>query len=30
MGWDVLIMADVVAFVADGMATWDQLFYIKF
>ena len=23
-------MADVVAFVADGLATWGQLFYFKF
>ena len=32
MGWNVLIMADAVAFVADGLATWDQLFlfFIQF
>ena len=29
MGWNVLIMADV-AFVADGLATWDLLLYFKF
>ena len=29
MGWIVMIMADVAAFVEDGLATWDQLFYFK-
>ena len=30
MGWIVMIMEDIVAFVEDGLATWDQLFYFKF
>ena len=30
MGWNVLILVDVAAFVADALATWGQLFYFKF